>query len=85
MLFYQVEVTSWVIVEFLIPIKTAHIGIAQDCARAESDTSKYEEIILDLQVTIASQLQYEACQSCDESEAIKDTDQRLFTTVSQSR
>lgn len=72
--FYQVEVTSWVVVEFLIPIKTAHIGIAQNCARGETDTSKYEEIILDLQMMMSSQLQDEARHSCKESKAIKDTD-----------
>ena len=82
---HQVKQKGRIIVEFLIPIEIPNGGIAKDCARGETNTSKDEETIVDLETTIELQLQDETGQSSKHGKAIEDTNQRLLTAVSQER
>lgn len=48
----QVKQKGRIIVELLIPIEIADVGIAKDCARGKTSTSKDKDIIVELETTI---------------------------------
>lgn len=81
-LFQQIEKTSGVIVEFLRPIQITDMGIAQDRAARQTETSKDEEVVVHLKTPVSFELQDQTCRSCNHSNAIEDTDQSLFAAVS---
>ena len=81
----QVKQKGRIIVEFLIPIEIPDLGIAKDCARGKTNTSKDEETIVELETMIELPLQGEAGESSEHSKAIEDTNQWLLTAVSQER